>query len=87
LFARGQSSCRLNEKVEADPKEVKEAVVSFNASVADRWCRGTKQRSLRVECPLSSLNWQKSCDKKARTWPRGLTQNTIAFHVQYIVES
>ncbi len=48
--------CRLNVKVEEDPKAAKAAVASCNAVVAEQWCRVTKLRSLRVVCLLLSLN-------------------------------
>jgi len=48
--------CRLNEKAEEDPKEAKAAVASCNAPIVAQWCRVTRLRSLRAECPLSNLN-------------------------------
>jgi hypothetical protein len=50
------SRCRLNERVEEDPKEAKAAAASFNAPIVGQWCRVTRLRSLRAACPLSSLN-------------------------------
>ena len=51
-----KDNCPLNERVEEDQKEVKEAAALYNAAIVGRWCRVTKQRSLRAECLLSNLN-------------------------------
>ena len=62
-----KDNCPLNERVEEEPKEAKEAALLFNASTVDRWCRVTKQRSPRAEYPLSNHNWPRSYGRKERT--------------------